>query len=117
MKPFPKQLSPDTWVMLPNNRSAVVTHTEHGGYVMVGAPKTGEVIGNMSWKPTGEINRIRVNKPERRQGLATTMLGIAKEASIKQSGNPLQHSRERTDDGEAWAKSTGDQLPPRIKVD
>lgn len=84
---------------------------------MVGSPnddpyKHGEVIGELTWGPTGEIKRVHVNRDHRRQSIATTMLGIAKSHEPK-----LRHSPSRTDEGEAWAKSTGDPLPPRTKVE
>lgn len=85
---------------------------------MVGAPgddphMPGQVIGEMSWHKDGEIKNLTVQDTHQRRGIATTMYDIAKSATAKKNV-ALRHSPQRTDMGEAWAKSTGDPLPLRV---
>ncbi len=54
----------------------------------------------------GEISEIEVNPSYRRQGIATELLKRAREV------NPnVRHSDCRTELGDLWARSTGDELP------
>ena len=81
--------------------------------------QTNEVMGQMTWwgqdKPVpGEIDKIDVEERFRRQGVATQMLEEARRVSGVDGNVPYPvHSTTRTAEGEAWAKSTGDKLPPR----
>lgn len=69
--------------------------------------------GHLLWHhKTGEIGSIEVEKEHRRKGLATEMLGQARQIASTTRGVPApRHSPERTREGEAWARSTGDRLP------
>lgn len=81
--------------------------------------QTNEVMGQMTWwgqdNPVpGEIDKIDVEERFRRQGVATQMLEEARRVSGVDGNVPYPvHSTTRTPEGEAWAKSTGDKLPPR----
>ena len=52
------------------------------------------------------IAEISVRPSSRRQGIATALLRLAKERFPD-----LRHSPDRTEMGELWARSTGDELP------
>lgn len=67
-------------------------------------------VGEMVWiGRTGEVWGIEVTPAYRRQGLATAMWQFAQEAPKKP-----KHSNQRTDDGEAWARSVGGPVPRRL---
>ena len=62
----------------------------------------------------GEINDIWTREDHRRKGLATFMYGYGKKMSESDPtvAAPV-HSTHRSDEGEKWAKSTGDAAPKR----
>jgi len=65
---------------------------------------------------TGEIGSIETLPEHQRRGLATEMLDQARQISATTRGvKPPKHSNQRTDAGEAWARSTGDRLPRRVQ--
>jgi ribosomal protein S18 acetylase RimI-like enzyme len=75
-------------------------------------------IGQFSWHhKTGEITGVDVDPRFRRQGIATAMLGEARRVAGETRGvvQP-KHSTDRTDAGEAWARSTGERLPKRRRI-
>lgn len=74
------------------------THPEHGH------------VGHMRIGAFHQVRDIMVNEDFRRKGIATGMWNYAKAQGL----NP-EHSDIRTDEGEKWAKSTGDELPERIE--
>lgn len=79
-------------------------------------PKS-EEIGKFEWhKKTGEILNVDVDKAHRRKGVATSMLNAAKNISAKKGLPPVVHSNDRSDMGDKWAKSTGEELPKRLKL-
>lgn len=100
------------------NPDAIVGGAEH--MVQAVHPQTGEVIGKMTWwektvANAGEIDKIDVAENYRRMGIGTSMLNKAKELSQVDENIPFPiHSATRTEMGEAWARSTGDILPPRV---
>ena len=62
----------------------------------------------------GELNHIIVRNTHKRQGIASFMYGYAKKMSESDSTiAPPVHSTHRSDEGDDWAKSTGDPVPPR----
>jgi hypothetical protein len=64
-------------------------------------------VGRMQWVTnTGEIVHLYVTKESRRQVIATRLWHEG------QREHTVRHSRQRTRDGEAWAKSLGTPLPP-----
>lgn len=74
-------------------------------------------IGSISWHHrTGEIRGVFTDKAHQRQGIATAMLGEARRIAGETRGvTKPRHSPQRTDSGEAWARSTGDRLPRRVQ--
>lgn len=115
----------------PENIKASITYSKNPGYnpdMIVGGaehriqamhPETGEVMGQMTWwghdgPVAGEIDKIDVGEKFRRQGIASQMLEEARRTSEIDKNVPYAvHSTTRTAEGEAWAQSTGDKLPPR----
>jgi ribosomal protein S18 acetylase RimI-like enzyme len=77
----------------------------------------GMSIGEMAWHhKTGEIANITVRPEVQRQGVATAMLGHARQLAADTRGvRPPRHSPDRTDAGEAWARSLGERLPKRVR--
>ena len=73
-------------------------------------------LGHLHWSSkTGKILDVHVVPGSRRKGAATAMLKAAKEIAAK-TGVPVPvHSEDRSDQGDAWAKSTGEPLPERLK--
>lgn len=94
-----------------------VSHEDNGdGELLITAnhPKHGEV-GRMVLAPAyghrhagREILDVEVPEEHQRKGVATAMWNYA----LMQGFNP-EHSEERSDPGDAWAKSVGGVLPPR----
>lgn len=76
------------------------------------ASQGGQLAGEMNWHPkTHAITNVHVQEEHRRQGLATAMWDMG------QSMRPRpQHSADRTNAGEAWARSVGGRLPRRKQV-
>lgn len=72
-------------------------------------------MGSFSWHhKTGEIRGLYVEPEHQRQGIATSMLGHARGLAAETRGvTSPRHSTQRTNSGEAWARSTGDRLPRR----
>jgi 8-oxo-dGTP pyrophosphatase MutT (NUDIX family)/GNAT superfamily N-acetyltransferase len=72
--------------------------------------------GSLRWSyKSGEIAGIDVDKDQQRQGLATELLGRARDIAATTRGVIApKHSDQRTNEGEAWARSTGDRLPRRL---
>jgi hypothetical protein len=82
---------------------------------------TGEHIGRMTWLNYGPLHEIDVNYEHQRRGVATGMwnhaIGLA-DSSYNKGVNkriPMpEHSIFRTPAGDAWAKSTGDDIPDNV---
>lgn len=72
-------------------------------------------VGSLSWsRRSGEIMSIGVESSYRRQGLATELLRRGRDFAQETRGvKAPKHSRERTNDGESWARSLGERLPRR----
>ena len=70
---------------------------------------------NLEWShATGEIRSIRVERENQRQGLGTELLRRARDIASNTRGvKPPRHSPERTNEGEAWARSLDERLPRR----
>lgn len=70
-------------------------------------------IAQLSWSPRhGEISDVFVEKNRRRQGLATQMFKHAAHISSQFDDVPQpRHSSRRTQEGDAWAKAVGGELP------
>jgi 8-oxo-dGTP pyrophosphatase MutT (NUDIX family)/GNAT superfamily N-acetyltransferase len=72
--------------------------------------------GSIRWSyKSGEIAGVDVQPQYRRQGLATELLDQARQVAATTRGvTAPRHSEQRTNEGEAWARSTGDRLPRRL---
>ena len=79
------------------------------------AHKNGEVVGKLNWAhPKGSITGIHVSKGVRRQGIGTALFREATRFASTNRGVPTPKiTDDRTDLGEAWAKSLGQRLPRR----
>lgn len=83
-----------------------------GGGV-VACNERGHIIGYLRWRKEGDgrefmIDMIKVERPYRRRGIATRLLSEAQKIEPR-----VRHSSIRTEDGDLWAKSTGDPVPVR----
>jgi len=72
-------------------------------------------VGSISWHhETGEIRGVYVKPEAQRQGIATELLSRAKDIAGSTRGvRPPRHSPQRTDSGEAWARSLNERRLPR----
>ena len=78
--------------------------------------QTGEglVVGTLQWHPkTGDVNWVRTHQDYRGLGVATTMWEKANKLSADTGIKAPKHSKHRTEEGEAWAKQVGGEMPPR----
>ena len=70
--------------------------------------RNGWCAGKLTWaKLTKKITSVYVESANRRRGVATALLKLARERE------PIRHSNDRSDKGEAWARSLGERLPKR----
>jgi len=74
----------------------------------------GDDTAYIDWEPSGELYYIKVPVEYRRQGIATRLWMAAQGYALHLELPPLIHSEYRTNEGDAWAKSLGEKLPPRI---
>ena len=75
----------------------------------IAATHRGKEVGRIEWdERTSEIGHIEVNEKHRRKGIATAMYNMARSLPTKEK---LGHAPERTDLGDAWAKTTEDYYP------
>lgn len=73
--------------------------------IEAGHPEHG-YLGSMRIGKYGDVKDVRVGEPHRRKGVATGMWNYA-----KQQGFDPRHSDSRTKEGDAWAATTGDEVP------
>ena len=95
-----------------NPKSPIGKETRH----RVVAEEGSDYVGELEWFSRGNnhISNIFVEPNHRRQGIATDMWNYAHEVAKTTRGvQPPRHSPDRTDDGDAWAKSTGKRVPKR----
>lgn len=72
----------------------------------------GSKVGEMSWYgTTGMVHHIDVEPEHSRRGLATAMWGMAQDAPKRP-----KHSADRTDKGDAWARTVSGPLPRRNRA-
>lgn len=74
--------------------------------VIASHPEEGQ-IGHLVWHPEGEIQDVHVNEPHRRKGVATGMFDYAKKLKVKAP----EHSELRSEEGDAWARAVGGNIP------
>ena len=84
----------------------VVVHASHPDHGEVGFLELGKQT-----EQGRRVMDIQVHPNFQRKGVATRLWRHAHE-----SGLSPQHSSERTDAGDAWAKKVGGEIPPRGEV-
>jgi len=97
----------------------VIPHTEDGRVnvrVLRIAVQLEDDAAYIEWEPSGELYYIKVPVEYRRQGIATRLWKSAQDYATHFGLPALSHSQYRTNEGDAWAKSLGENLPPRIPV-
>ena len=71
-------------------------------------------LGTLIWhKGTGAVNWVRTHQDYRGLGMASTLWEKAHKLSADTGIKAPQHSKHRTEEGEAWAKQVGGKLPGR----
>jgi ribosomal protein S18 acetylase RimI-like enzyme len=100
--------TPDTW------RTDII---KKGPVVWPDMPQGGRRVGHLTWEkgfPTGQILVVEVAPEHQRRGLATEALRHSQRIARASGGRitiPV-HASDRTHEGDAWAQSTGDYVPP-----
>jgi 8-oxo-dGTP diphosphatase len=80
-----------------------------GHHALVGA-HDGQVVGHLSWGPGDDrIGSVWVHPEYRRRGVAEALLHRARWVTPG-----LSHHPDRTSAGDAWAASTGDEVPEHL---
>lgn len=84
--------------------------------INVTVPESKHDVGHLEWTPkTGEVYVVHVDDAYRRQGLATAMWHTAKAVAADTRGvKPPRHSPQRSDAGDAWARTVGGAVPRRM---
>ena len=71
-------------------------------------------VGKMRWS-SNSIRGIHVEPEHQRQGIATALWNQGQSLASENKSIPApKHSRDRTKDGDAWARSVGGRLPRRV---
>ena len=79
------------------------------------AHKDGEVVGKLNWvHPSGNISGIHVAKEHRRKGIGTALYREGHRLAQERGIPKPKVTGDRTNDGEAWAKTLGVRLPKNI---
>lgn len=122
----PKQFAPHIRYAVPTGDKPYGSNTTHFGLNTAGvtleshAPddgKASDVLGHLHWSSnSGQILDVHVSPQFRRKGVATAMLKAARDVAVKTGVPSPVHSDDRSDMGDAWAKSTGEPLPKRLKI-
>jgi len=111
-------LSPEQFKVSYEGQSDLNTHTPEsaGWHSVVARDPHGEVAGQMHWRKksrggtAGQVDWISVEPEHQRQGVGRQMWEHANSLGLRPSP---KHSNERTDEGDAWARSVGGRLPRR----
>jgi hypothetical protein len=76
----------------------------------------GSQLGEMIWGKGGGIRNIMTTPGQERRGVATAMWQEGHRLAGEQASVPRpKHSKERTNAGDAWARSVGGRLPRRSR--
>jgi GNAT superfamily N-acetyltransferase len=71
-------------------------------------------IGKLEWAAgTGKIHEVFVAKQHRRKGVATALLKHSRKIAQDKGLKVPTHSERRSNAGDNWAQSLGEQLPER----
>ena len=78
----------------------------------------GNEVGHLQWAPkTGKILDLYVTPVHRRQGVASALFNGAKGLASEYGVKRPQHSSDRSDQGDAWARAVGGRLPRRVTLE
>lgn len=111
------QFEPHTYTSVANDYSNFGrnTHAVEMYSHEPGTPKA-RVMGNIQWnKDSGEIVSVDVKSRYQRLGVANTLFHDARRAAREQGLTEPKHSEDRSDQGDAWAKQVGGEVPPMKK--
>jgi ribosomal protein S18 acetylase RimI-like enzyme len=98
-------LNPQQFVSLTHHEGKYLHHID-------AHDQDGNMVGSMDWnKRSKRVMNISVSTRLRRQGIASHMWDLANQTAQEKGQVGPQHSYERTDLGDAWAKSVGGRLP------
>jgi hypothetical protein len=89
----------------------------HGLEALQHSPVDNELdnVGWMQWDDhSGEIQHIMVNHDRRREGIGTALWNRAQSLASERNITAPVHSKSRTKEGDAWAKSFGQPIPRRV---
>lgn len=101
------QLNYSNEVKRPNSSLPWMTHR-------ITATFRGKTVGHVEWDENmPEVSSIQVDPKHQRKGIATAMYNMASDLPTKR---PIEHSDDRTPEGEAWSKSTHNYYPSRSNV-
>lgn len=103
-------------------KNSTLAHIHPADRKYGGMAPEGEVanpIGNLDWHhKSGTIQQVHVEPGYRRKGIATEMFHQARTIAKTTKGvKPPKHSPDRTDAGNAWARSVGGRVPRRYGND
>jgi hypothetical protein len=92
-----------------------IDHSDKMHRILAREIESDQIIGHMDWDPEGgELSDLLVVSSHCRRGIATAMW---KEGHLwaKDCSDVIapRHSADRTDDGEAWARTINKRLPKR----
>jgi tRNA(Met) C34 N-acetyltransferase TmcA len=88
----------------PDGYLVSATHTE-----------SGEKVGHLLADHSGRIQSIAVTPAHQRRGVATGMWEHAQNLHRQGLVPAPRHSKDRSDQGDAWAKSVGGRRPRRVE--
>ena len=97
-----------------SQKQFVSLHHHEGKYMhhIDAHDQEGNMVGSMDWnKRSKRVMNISVSTRLRRQGIASHMWDLANDVAKEKGQVGPQHSFDRTDLGDAWAKSVGGRLP------
>ena len=98
-------LSPKQFVSLSHTEGKYLHHVD-------AHDQDGNMVGSMDWnKRSKRVMNVSVSTRLRRQGIASSMWDLAHQVAKEKGQVGPQHSFDRTDLGDAWAKSVGGRLP------
>jgi hypothetical protein len=101
------QLDYSNTVARPNSSRPFMTHK-------ITATFRGKTVGHLTWDETpSEVSDIQVHQKHQRKGIATAMYNMASGLPTKYQ---VEHSNDRTPEGEAWSKTTSNYYPSKSNV-
>lgn len=85
---------------------------ENNNYARIDIFNNAGAVGYIEWDvDDGEIQKVFVGKPYRRQGVGTYLWELVEKWTSENNMTEPEHSSKRTFEGDAWAKSIGGHIP------